>query len=304
MGACLSACCTSCCKGCKFCCCKVCKQLFKGKLSVTLHWMVLISAFVALCSACFAWGATAHHMSMLSQCDSPECNANRLLVVEASLGSFAIHFFLIVVCIAVGVAEKACKCIARYLGFLAFRSGRGMSLIVCGLVSFSYSRAYVKALEPYAAPPESSLVCTVIGIFTAVCGTVVLSCALAPCSKLPPDPLALEFKDIHVMWRNSRRTGDSNGSCTRESRNSAAADVEMGGQGDSSKREKSSSKSKSKSKAGGAGASAGTACAGGYPSAVSASQGSGAATTVCDNPFLTGNDNPFMKKEASAAGHV
>ena len=96
--------------------------------------------------------------------------------------------------------------VAKYFGFLAFKTGRGMSLLVCGLVLFTYARAFLAVLEEANhAPTGASLVMIISGACVACVGLLNLLLVLACCgSPLAPDELTEHFRQTHAAARQQK----------------------------------------------------------------------------------------------------
>ena len=288
--------------------------------AAVLRVLTLLSGLLLIASGVFAISVTMVWQQILGECKSAECDEARQLAVEAALGSAAIHLFLIVVGAAVAAAEAQVKCVAKYLGFLCYRTGRGVSLIVCGLVSFSYSRSFVQQLERWDfATKDSSLTCTVAGAVACSVGALAILLSFMPpcceCLVLPADALAIEFTELHRAARNARRSGDlgaggGGGGATSTRATGALTEMTGGGLGFGRKSSRKQPKAAGGGAAGGCGAGGG---GGAYPSAA----GAGAdvnpfcrqpfpadqpgAPSACDKPFPT--DNPFCKPAAPSELH-
>ena len=143
--------------------------------------LTFFAAFLIVFASLFAFTFTVEFVGKLSECDNDACDQMRMTAIESSMGSFAIHFFLIAVSALVVAAELHLSFVAWYFGFMAFRFGRGLSLIICGFVAFSYSRAFVKALERSEhAPRDASLFVLAAGITASIIGLMNLVISVLP----------------------------------------------------------------------------------------------------------------------------
>jgi hypothetical protein len=163
---------------------------------------------VVFVAGSFALIMTCQFLANVANCGS-QCDDMRLASVENSLGSIAIHFFLAAVGIFILAAEMNLSCIAYYFGFLAFRFGRGVTLIVCGFIAFSYSRVFVISLEVSEhAPHSSSLFPMLVGILASLVGILNVVVAMLPtcCTSLsvPADRLTIEFLAMHEAARHAK----------------------------------------------------------------------------------------------------
>lgn len=284
-----------------------CSNLDGEKLARLLRYTSMATAVLVIACAVFAFVINVQAMARLSDCE--DCG-DQTLWVEQALGCFSIQLLLFSLGVAILLAEVHAPCIARYLGFLSFRLGRGCSLVVIGVVNYTYSAAFVKAMEKTPDVGDNAhMFESVSGIVAASVGLVTIVLCLLPkecCSlALPPDDLTTHFRDNQRAATNARRTDPSpNSSCASSpsgGNNSAygsacggggsggsstRGDVELGGGGEADDEKKSKSRlgrSKSAKKKGEPGGGA-------PPPVVSIVPGAGA-----DGPGgAAANDNPFV----------
>jgi hypothetical protein len=244
-----------------------------GKL---MSKVVSLTCLAILVGSGLTFGVNAAAMAKLADCEG--CGDQHVFVLQ-SLGSFAIHFFFIVMGCAIASAECNAILVAKYLGFLAFRLGRGLSLLCIGLVMLSYSSALMQALVTSGqAVAGSDVFVAVCGWAAAVVGLGVLLISLFPYScGIPEDELTTRFRTIHKDARTARKEASNYGAGA----GGASADLEAGG--------------KAKGKKGKDKSSAYLQAEPSVPTLTVAGSGGGGGAT--DNPFLSGAkgaDNPFM----------
>ena len=186
-----------------------CTAKFFPSYPAFIRGLTFTGAFMIVFGALFAFGYTVDFMAKLSECDNDSCEKMKLTYLETSLGSFAIHFFLLFISALVVCAELHLSCVVWYFGFVAFRFGRGLSLLICGFVTFSYSRAFITTLEESGhAPADFSLFETCAGLAAALIGVINVVISVLPecCTRwhLPADKLAIEMSEMHEAVRHCR----------------------------------------------------------------------------------------------------
>ena len=131
--------------------------------------------------------------------------------VDDALATFAICLTLASVGGLIVAAELHLHGIAKYFGFLAFRAGRGITLIAVGLVLSAYARPWINANESRLV--AGAIFETVAGLFAAAIGLFNFGIAFVPpcctCLALPQDKLAERFRAIHAAARQTRGEGKS-----------------------------------------------------------------------------------------------
>lgn len=212
---------------------------------------------------------------------------------------------------------------------LAFRLGRGVSLLVIGLVNYTYSASYVKMMERWPdVNDDSHMFLIVSGIIAFAVGVITIFFCLLPscCSlALPPDDLTEHFREMQRASTHRGRTDPTDGrgapsassseypasisSCSGSSTRgtemaSCANDLESASAGADAKAETKKSRWGRKKKKEGGASELAAARGGSSPPVVSIVQcdAGGGGEAHSDNPFLNrqasginaGADNPFM----------
>ena len=146
------------------------------------------------------------------------CDELRTMFNESVVGSIVIHLVLLAIGICLLVCEAGqCACVVPYVGVMASRTGRGMYLIMSGLILLGYSRSFIQSFEDedftiMALPVDASLAFYVIGIFAAAFGVLPFLVLLLSLCKLPvslaPDALSLEF-DAACSTDRQRKFGNN-----------------------------------------------------------------------------------------------
>lgn len=262
--------------------------------------LTFFAAFLIVFASLFAFTFTVEFVGKLSECDNEACDQMRMTAIESSMGSFAIHFFLIAVSALVVAAELHLSFVAWYFGFMAFRFGRGLSLVICGFVAFSYSRAFVTALERSEhAPKDASLFLLSAGITASIIGVMNLVISVLPqcCTAwhLPKDKLAIEICEMHESVRHCRaKEKIAADKKALDFKSSTSGDAEMG---EAKPQERSSRRS---SRSSGRKSSELPAPSKLPPPSVSAKQTS---VVVEENPFVKAagppEENPFIANKGA-----
>ena len=297
------------------------------KVARVLRWLTMGTAVLVVACAVFTFVINVQAMQRLTEWEDADDDWASLWV-ENALGCFAIQLILFSLGVAILLAEVHVPCIARYLGFLAFRLGRGVCLLVIGLVNYTYSASYVKMMERWPdVNDDSHMFLIVSGIIAFSVGFLtIVFCLLPSCCvlALPPDDLTEHFREIQRASTHRGRTDPTDGrrganapsseypaaatacgSNTRGTEMTSSRDLESGGgSGDGSgdgKAEKRKSRWGWKKKK----ESSAKPPSSGAPPVVSIVQcdaGGGGDVQQSDNPFLgrqasgmaAGADNPFM----------
>ena len=240
-----------------------------------VSWSTVIGA-LALSAACFfAIFITGRFSYNVDECSTLTCERDRAVAVETALGAYAVHGFLFFLASLIFAAELRVPC-NKHFGFLTHRIGRGLPLMVGGLIVATYSRVLIRSFELSGATAhDSSYVETACGAVTFLAGLLNLFCGL-PCCKCAhvsasdaPPPAA--FDPSHETPRKAtKRAQPTNGPVPTVT--ATLADPETGDCKTPRSRPLSLTKGR---KAGGSAAK---------------------TTSTADNPFYTAStaDNPFL----------
>ena len=124
--------------------------------------------------------------------------------IDRSLGQFAINATLAAASVLIVSAECHLFFIVKWFGFLAFRGGRGTTLVCIGGMLFAYARPAMADGNTTSAVFE-----TVAGLFACFIGFINLGFALMPpcCPSfiLPQDKLAERFRALHSRETKAKR---------------------------------------------------------------------------------------------------
>ena len=124
--------------------------------------------------------------------------------IDRSLGQFAINTSLAAASVLIVSAECHLFFIVKWFGFLAFRGGRGTTLVCIGGMLFAYARPAMADGNTTSAVFE-----TVAGLFACFVGFINIGFALMPpcCPSfiLPQDKLAEKFRALHSRESKAKR---------------------------------------------------------------------------------------------------
>jgi len=148
--------------------------------------------------------AAIHVEDIKEACTGDESSAGECYQVGTQVGIFVVIGLICFVFASLTIATEGCRCrcVARFFGFMAYNSLRGLYSIFCGLAVAWVGRAYKDAESGTALSNAAYLALFVIGLYNVGVGTIYL--LFGCCAFIQADTLKQEFADYKMAMTRYR----------------------------------------------------------------------------------------------------